>query len=303
MAQYVESMPSSLPSILSVNDSYSQWLRDRLFVRPHPDFYSISERVYYACTYPLATKYEATRYKLFRRIHVVSDVDKAYLLSLDPNLSIDVVPNGVDTEYFKPIENHSEDRSLLAMLSHFTRDHADDALWFIRDVFKIMRSRYDDARLLLVGANTTPFLDSERRKVKGVEATGFVRDFRPYLQNAGVVVDPSRKRGGILNHVLQSMAMGKAVIGTTHSFAAIVGAKHSTNVVIAHDKQAFLANWMALLDDENKRKSIGVNARELVKSRYQWSLMIDKYEKMYRKAAGEAREEENLRITESAFGT
>ena len=47
-------------------------------------------------------RFEATEYKRFTHVTVVSEADRAALLEVDPSLEITVIPNGVDVAFFEP---------------------------------------------------------------------------------------------------------------------------------------------------------------------------------------------------------
>ncbi len=47
-------------------------------------------------------RFESTEYRRFARVTVVSEADRAALLEIDPSLEIDVIPNGVDVDFFAP---------------------------------------------------------------------------------------------------------------------------------------------------------------------------------------------------------
>ena len=47
-------------------------------------------------------RFEATEYKRFTHVTVVSEADRAALVEVDPSLEITVIPNGVDVAFFEP---------------------------------------------------------------------------------------------------------------------------------------------------------------------------------------------------------
>ena len=277
---YIKSINKSTPCIASINDSYSLWLKNKLQRIPVFSVYPMIEKVYYSATFPLATRYEKKMYRSFEKVHVVSDVDKTYLHKLNPNLDIEVIPNGVDTEYFKPLESFT-DGNCLVFVATMNGENAANAIWFIRNVFPKVNKLFPDLKLYLVGKDPDPNLVKEAQRLKGVIVTGYVKDIRPYVYKASIIVDPTMKTCGILNHVLQSMSMGKTVIGTSSSFLAIRGAVPWKHMVVSKDKKEFIENIAFLLKNAEKNRVIGINARNLIEKNYQWSTTISMYEKMY----------------------
>jgi len=111
--------------------------------------------------------------------------------------------------------------------------------------------------------------------------TGYVKDVRPYIDRASLVIDPRRYRFGMLNHVLQAMSMEKCVIGTRYSFLAISGIESWKNAIVVQDEHDFRQKIEYLIDSDDQRRRIGKNARELMKSRYTWERIAEQYEIMY----------------------
>lgn len=279
---YADLLAGSMPIVASINDSYSLWLKEKLLRKPFPKLSSVIEKMYYALTFPLATSYERSVYEKFHKVHVVSEIDRSYLRRLNPNIDVDVIPNGVDTEYFKPVFASNEES--LVFVAHLKGEHASEALWFIRKVFKAVKKDNPNLSLYLVGKDPDPMLLSEAARVRGVVVTGYVDDVRPYIDNATLIVDPATKSCGILNHVLHAMAMEKTVVGTPLSFLAINGTESWKNVVVAKNAEEFVSNIKSLLADENRRTTIGRNARRLIEEHYTWENIIVRYERMYREA-------------------
>jgi len=283
LTHYLKSVDGIVPSIASINDSYSLWLRGKLSRAPYSTLNSVLEKAYYTITFPVATVYEKSTYENFQKVHVVSPIDATYLRCLNPNIDVEVIPNGVDVEYFKPLGLPQNDLSLV-FVANMAGESAFNALWFIRNVFAEVKREIPNIRSYLVGKDPDRALLSEANRTEGVIVTGYVKDVRPYFDRATLVIDPTVKQGGILNHVLQAMAMGKPVVGTKFSFLAIEGARSWKNVVIANDANDFASKIIHLLRNEDERKVIGANARRLIESRYTWTKIVPRYEEMYNQA-------------------
>ncbi len=281
LAQYIEAVENRLPSVLSINDSHSLSIRDIIFVKKEMP---LIEKAYYAGQLPIATSYERNYYEKFQKIHVVSSVDKWYLKSLNPKMDVQVIPNGIDTNFYHPSEETSSSKGFLLVYVAGLRAHHHEIAWFMRRVLPYVSKKMRNVTLCLVGRDLPEYLVHESRKKNNVHITGYVTDIRPFLDKGHVFIDPLFKRGGIPNHVLQAMAMGKPVVGTKFSFLAIEGARSWKNVVIANDANDFASKIIHLLKNEDERKVIGTNARQLIESRYTWAKIIPRYEEMYNQA-------------------
>jgi glycosyltransferase involved in cell wall biosynthesis len=102
-----------------------------------------------------------------------------------------------------------------------------------------------------------------------LRVSGRVDDIRPYLANADVVVAPLRIARGVQNKVLEAMAMGKAVVGTTQSMEGI-RATRGEDMIAADGAGEFAAAVVGLLKSPERAALIGGNARRCVERGYSW---------------------------------
>jgi glycosyltransferase involved in cell wall biosynthesis len=282
--------------ILSLCDSYSFVLRERIRQGAGSGPNSLARWMYALTSYPFAVNLEKGLHKMFQAIHVVSKSDARWLRSLNPFVKPVIIPNGVDIEYFKPMKEVAEEDKTLIMIANFRVDeHVNNAVWFITKVFKKVKRIEPKVKLYLVGKDPPVWLIRLAKNIENVIVTGYVPDIRPYLMRASLVVDARREHFGILNHVLQAMSMGKCVIGMPCTFLAIDDIEPWKNAVIAKDEEDFISKILFLLSDKETRERIGDNARKFVEFNYAWERVVMKYEEVYRQAVQRHNSVENLK--------
>jgi glycosyltransferase involved in cell wall biosynthesis len=273
------------PLILSLCDSYSLVLRERIRRGAGITLNSYARWIYALASFPFSINLEKRLHMIFQTIHVVSKSDAEWLKSVNPLVNLVTIPNGVDIDYFKPIRKITEDDKTLVMVANFrVEEHVNNAIWFITMIFKKLKRIDPKVKLYLVGKDPPMQLIRLAKSIGNVMVTGYVPDIRPYLMRASLVVDARRERYGILNHVLQAMSMGKCVIGTQYSFLAIDGIEPWKNAVIARNEDDFVMKIISLLNDTTTKEKIGNNARKFIESNYAWERIIVKYEEMYQQA-------------------
>jgi glycosyltransferase involved in cell wall biosynthesis len=125
-----------------------------------------------------------------------------------------VVPNGVDTEYWKRTTPNLGHNTLIFTGAMNYPPNSDAAHCLITEILPLVQKRVPDVKLLIVGHSPTPDL-VELGKHPSVTVTGFVDDMRPYLEQASVFVAPLRFGAGIQNKVLEAMAMELPVIASS----------------------------------------------------------------------------------------
>lgn len=153
---------------------------------------------------------------------LVSETERQILGRLLPEgaSKLHVVPNGVDTEYFKPSGAASDGRTIVMCGTMDYRPNVEGAIWFAREVLPRVRQDVPEAEFVIVGAKPSPQVLA-LSNLPGVEVTGAVPDVRPYLERAEVVVAPLHIARGIQNKVLEGMAMGRPTVATPQALDGI----------------------------------------------------------------------------------
>ena len=234
-------------------------------------------RQLYGVQYRRMLRYEGGTLRRFDGVLAVSDADRDTFARLYPGAiagPVHVVPTGVDTEYFAPVqipnpESQIPYRSLIFTGSMDWLPNEDAMLYFCSQILPLIRADEPDVRVSIVGRAPTPAV----RKLAddpAVHVTGRVDDVRPYMRDAAVYMVPLRIGGGTRLKIFEAMAMGKAVVSTT------VGAEGlpvtpGEHLMLADDPVSFARAVVGLLRDEHRRDHIGSAARALVVEQYDGS--------------------------------
>ena len=162
--------------------------------------------------------YRAWRFWLYERAMLtrasvnvyVSEVDAAIYTRCFPGRRTAVVPNGVDTEYFAPMQIDPDGSYVVFEGNMNFEPNVDTARVLVQEILPRLRRRVAHARIGLVGRNPT---DAVRALASDqVDVTGTVEDVRPYLAKAAVFACPMRLGSGIKNKILQAWAMERPVV-------------------------------------------------------------------------------------------
>jgi len=185
-----------------------------------------------------------------------------------PGAPCTVIRNGVDLEQFHPGENAPEAGHFVftGVMDYFP--NVDGCVWFAREILPLVRARHPEARFTIVGNHPTPEVRA-LGELEGVEVTGFVPSTSDYLARAAVAIAPLRIARGIQNKVLEAMAMGLAVVGTTHATQG-VGAEDGDAYLVRDTAEAFAEACCALLDAPHEAAALGQRARAFVEAHFQW---------------------------------
>jgi glycosyltransferase involved in cell wall biosynthesis len=197
----------------------------------------------------------------------VSEVDAAVFSRLCPATRVEVIPNGVDADYFRPGPGRPRGDLLVFEGSMDFPPNADAAVHFCRDILPLIRARRDAVSVCLVGKRPLPRVQALASDI--VTVTGFVDDVRPYLSDAAVFVCPLRSGAGIKNKILQAWAMGKAVVATPESTGGL-RCKEGENILVRESPRQFADAVVGLLADPDRCSRLGERARKTIEAHYTW---------------------------------
>jgi sugar transferase (PEP-CTERM/EpsH1 system associated) len=211
----------------------------------------------------------------------VTDSERQIFARYAPDLAdrAYVMPNGIDTDYFRPQPPHDISRAP-TILFVGTMDYlpnVDGALWFARSIFPQIRLKVSDACFRIVGAKPAHEIRALTR-LAGIDVTGAVPDVRPYYHDADVVVAPLRIGRGIQNKVLEGMAMAKPVVTTPEALSGIE-AEHGRHVLIARSAQEISDAVMDVLLGRAPT-GLGANARERVIEQHKWASHLARLDRL-----------------------
>ncbi len=100
---------------------------------------------------PRTRSYESATPSRFNANTVVSTHDRDYIANLAPGASLEIVPSGVDTDYFRPLVGNKKAGWLAFMgtMSYFP--NASAMTWFARNVLPIIKRATPDVKLIIAG--------------------------------------------------------------------------------------------------------------------------------------------------------
>jgi glycosyltransferase involved in cell wall biosynthesis len=197
-----------------------------------------------------------------------------------------LIPNGVDTEHFKPMEPNEVLAEMLS-LEGKTKEERTAVIGFVGELrekkgLKTLLSAYalvnkiQPVALLIVGevrqGEDKKIFDEfqESNPNSQIIVTGYIasKDMPAYYSLIDIFVHPSL-RDGMPNAVLEAMACEKAVVAT-HVGGVVDVIKDSVNgsTVPANDAESLSKAIMKLLDNESLRNRLGKSARETIQKEF-----------------------------------
>lgn len=193
------------------------------------------------------------------------------------------LPNGVDTERFRPPALEPEPGRLLFIGSFAHLPNLLALEFFLRDVWPLLGSGFQ--LHVIAGARHEYFLEFYRSQISidwnrpGIELEGFVADVRDAYSRAEIVIAPLTASAGTNIKVLEAMAMGRVMVSTPagiHGLDLIPGSE----VVVSDSAADMACQIRELSQNASVRKEMEARARQAA-LRYDWRAIAAKQLGLY----------------------
>jgi len=282
MAQHL-SLGKGIPSVHSPNDATSL-AYSRLAQQTPWSF----DKFRLLLSAVLLRRYEKRIYPRFTKIHVVSEVDAAYLRQLNPKIDIAVIPIALDVDKLK-VKAYTEETSGEAMSDKWivcTGNFENTAISygaedFIDEAFPLILNKMPGARLKILGKNASDKLLEKIHRSDKIEYIEWVEDYNEFLSQAGIVLAPDYAGApGAKTRVLQAMGLGLPVIGTSPAFEGIPIIKGKHGLVYASMPEC-AQMMMDLLANHDQWATMGKAGYDLVTNEFSLQVIGPKYENLY----------------------
>lgn len=232
----------------------------------------------------LLKEFEEEIFEKFDVLLPITSVDYSYLQHFNLNNKIVISEAGVDTEKWKPEKIIRNKNEIIIATTYNWVHNVDGLIWFIEKVLPIVKQHNPNAFLTLLGKELP---DKLRKYSKNdVNPIGFVDKVQPYLNRAGIYINPLFVGAGIRIKILESMAMELPVVATSVA-AEGINANDSNGLFRADNEYDFAHQILKLMNDEELWLESSINARILIESRYKWSnnvaLIYDAYQEILNK--------------------
>jgi len=224
-------------------------------------------------------QYEHIVFEYFDNKCIISQQDRD-LIYHEKRKEIEVIPNGVDFEFFKPIEAVKKfDICFVGNMSY--APNINSALFLIQKVLPHLIKEFPNIQLLISGADPV----DELVKLQGPNVTirGWVDDIRTSYAESRVFVAPMFLGTGLQNKLLEAMAMGIPCVTSKLANNAL-SAMPSKHLLIGKTPEQYTEHISFLLKNPAQSEQMAADAVEFVKSNYSWQQSTRQLEQLMLKS-------------------
>jgi glycosyltransferase involved in cell wall biosynthesis len=196
---------------------------------------------------------------------------------------VDVVYNGVDTNFFIPAEEKEWEEPYILYTGRLSPEKG---LLDLVESAKYICQDYPEIKFVIIGIGP---LERRLRKLahnldlnKSISFLGYMDQNKlvKYYQNAMVYVLPSYIEG-LSTTLLEAMSCGIPTVATNIAANSEVVVDNETGILVPpRDSKALADAIIYLLENEDIRESMGKNARKKVED-YSWNKIAEETEKVY----------------------
>jgi polysaccharide biosynthesis protein PslH len=260
----------AIPKTLDYMDVFSKGIERRISSDP---FYM---KPLLSIEYRRLLKYEKKVFGYFNNKTIISTQDRNFIPHPE-NQKINVIPNGVDTDYFKPVQRKKEFELLFNGNMNYP-PNVESVEYLVDKIMPYVWNRMPGTRLLISGA-------SPNSRVKELESdkvivSGWVDDVRENYAKSRILVAPMQISIGLQNKLLEAMAMQIPCVTSMLANNAL-GARHNEQIMVADKPEQYALQILELLQNEAKAKQIALNGYQFAISNFNWKTTTAQLEKLF----------------------
>lgn len=226
--------------------------------------------------------WEKHYWKKADRLVAVSPDDKISMQEQIPGISVDIIPNGVDSDFYSTTKykKKSPPRVMYGVTNFEWLQNVEAVDLLIKEVWPTIHKKVPSACLWIVGRKIPARIVELSKKRKDIEITESIEDAREAYKSASVMVTPIKGAGGTRLKILEALAAGLPVVSTSVGVAGL-GLKNNKEALIQDSMEGLAKETIKLLEDKNLSKKIGNAGRQFVKKNFDWKVIGKLHDTIY----------------------
>lgn len=228
--------------------------------------------------------WETYFWKQAKKVVAMSESDRNEMRKLVSGLAIDIVPNGIDINYFSGKEkSHREEKKVLYVGNFTWLQNTEAVKILVEKVWPTIKKEVSNVKLWIVGTHMSQ--EIKNLKADDVEVSEGLEDIRDAYKEASVLVAPIKGPGGTRLKILEAMASALPVV-TTSVGAEGLGVTAGKEALIEDNLSDLAKSAVRVLKNKDLAESLGAFGKRFVEVNYTWDKSAEKLDKIYKEVYG-----------------
>lgn len=221
------------------------------------------------------------------QVIAVSVADKKEMNKLEPDLSVEIVPNGVNLDLFKKKTSWSSSEPTILFVSNFKwLQNIEAALVLIKKVFPLVKARLPKSKLLIIGQHITGDIKELAVGKPGVTVTEIEESdvdslVRAY-HDSDVFASTIKGPGGTRLKNLAAMASQLPIVSTKVGVEGLK-VKDNVHVLIGNTPEEIADLIVKVIKSPELAKRLAVATRRHVEENFDWRKIAKNLDAIYQK--------------------
>ncbi len=221
-----------------------------------------------------------------QKLIVMSQDDKEFIAQeIGQADKIEVVSNGVDTEWFdeKPRQLPAQP-TVLSVGTFKWLPNVEAVNFLVQQVWPLLKKEVTSARLWIVGNAPTDRVLAYEKQDPQIKVTGNIPDIRDAFKQAHVLAAPVFSGKGTRYKVLEAMASGTPVVATPTAIEGL-GVKDEEHVLLSRTAAEMSQQISRLFNQPRLREKLAKKAKQYVTDYYDWRYISHQLDQVYQQFA------------------
>ncbi|OGM02395.1 hypothetical protein A2115_02940 [Candidatus Woesebacteria bacterium GWA1_41_8] len=233
--------------------------------------------------------WEKHYWKKASKLVAVSEEDRREMLRLIPGVKVDIIPNGVDTDFYtaKKVQKKTPPRILYGVTNFEWLQNQEASEILLKNIWPAVKSQVPKAKVWIVGREIPEWIKKLPARDESVEVTENIPDARDAYLSASIMVAPIKGAGGTRLKILEAMAAGLPVVSTSIGFAGLK-ITNGKQAMVADSDEELVEEAVKLLKNPNLSEEIGTAGQVHVRNYFDWKALVKLHDPIYQEVLSKA---------------
>lgn len=220
-----------------------------------------------------------------KRLAAMSADDQKFIRNFDQSLTVDVVANGVDIEYFAKTKRQNSAQPTVLFVGNFKwLPNRDATKFLVKEIWPKISEKIKNAKLWIVGRN--PPADIIRFRSGDILVDGHVEDIRTAYGKSNVILAPIRNGRGTKYKILEAMATKTPIVATELAIEGI-NIENGQHALIAETSDSLAQKTVEILKKPTLGEKLAQFAYLLVAKDYNWKKISEDLDRIYKEVGSQ----------------